>query len=573
MTNRPTVAPALLRRRISRRRALQAGGAVALGAGALAVAGCSSGGSGGPGTSATQTSGGTKGPDVFNGGMPVAGGRLQAAAAGNFDSFDPHIAAAVSVPLFPRIYNVLVNPSPTRPEYVFMDLAQSFENPDALTWVFKVRRGVRIGPNDLAVPERDMDAADVAASFERIKATATAPNGAFVKEFVDAVSASGDTLTVNTTRPYAWFLNRAGSFVNTVPPRELIASDTAITSMRDRSAGGGPFRLARSVEGEGARFDRNPSYYRKDDANGGAALPYVEGIDVKLIPDRGTQRVGFQSGQLHQYAAETKAEADSLVTGGGAYLVGAPAFTFVPVVMNRERAPFDDPRARRAVARAINRRQFIDLIYGGDAKPNGLVHWPVGLGTYAFTQDELDTLDPFNLAEAKALVSALGGLSMKLIYPANSPINQHDRHVPIFIEQLKAAGIDVTPAPQEFTAWLGTYRARDYQASLSLTQALDTPELPLNWHTANGPTGDRSFGVGLDDPEVQAALDKTKTELDLNARIEAVRAAQKLIYSKDPTFLPLVSANNYTVYRQSVHNIAGGIGSTANLLSDFWLQS
>ena len=74
-------------------------------------------------------------------------------------------------------------------------------------------------------------------------------------------------MTIRTTKPYAWFLSRVGSYFNTIPPRELLASEAAIASMRDRSAGGGPYTLVSSNEGEGATMERNPSYYRRDEVD------------------------------------------------------------------------------------------------------------------------------------------------------------------------------------------------------------------------------------------------------------------------------------------------------------------
>ncbi len=504
---------------------------------------------------------------------PVSGGRFLAGVPGTFDSFDPHLSVAVAVPFMPRIYNTLVNQSATRPEFTYFDLAQSMENPDELTWVFKVRPGVRIGPNDLGVPERDLDAQDVVATYDRIKASPTATNGAFVKEFVDSVVGSGDTVTIKTTKPYAWFLSRSGNFANLIPPRELLADDAMLAKIRTKSAGGGPYRLVSSTEGDGAVLDRNPSYYRRDEANGNAALPYFDGFDIRIFTDRTAWRTAFQSEQLHLYIADSKEEGDSLAGDAGTFVQKAPQFSFVPITMNPEKPPFNDPRARRAVSRAINRQDIIDVVYRGDAKPNGLVHWPCGIGTYAFDAGELNDLQPYDVADAKALVEALGGLKITVTYPTGAPIAQHDRQVPIILQQLRDAGIEVREDALPLPTWLDHYRSKDYTITIALTQNIESPELPLNWHTANGPAGDRAYGVGLGDPEIEAALTKTKTTLDFQARVQAVRDAQKLIYTKDPTFLPLVCGYSYTAYSSRVRNIPDGLGSTSNLLNTMWMEA
>jgi ABC-type transport system substrate-binding protein len=554
--------------RVSRRRWLQ-GAAAASAGGAIWLAGC--GGDSNGGSPSVTTPGSTNG--LLNERNPATpGGTLKVWSPATFDSFDPHLGVAASVPFFPRIYNVLVNQSAQRPEFTFFDLAESMENPDATTWSFKIRPGVRIGPNDLGVPERDLDAEDAKATLERIRDTPTATNGAFAKEFIDSMVVNGDVLTVKTTSPYAWFIARAGNFVNTIPPRELLADDASVKKMADASAGGGPYRLTRAVEGEAARFERNPSYYRR--ADDGSALPYIDALEVAVIPDRSAARTAFGAGQLQYYTSEGKAEAESLLGGGGNFVQKSPAFQFVPLTMNVDKPPFNDARARRAVSRAINRQQIIDLVYEGDAKPNGLVHWPVGEGTYAFTAAELEEFQPYDPQEARQLVEAVGGLKFDAIFPAEAPVVQHNLQTPIIMQQLEAIGIEVEQKPMALPSWLDAYRKRDYQLSVALTQQIDTPEFPLNWHAAKGPTGDgTSFGHGLGDADIEAALTKSRTTLDFEARVEAVREAQRVIYAKDPMFLPLVCGYVYTLYSDRLHNVTDGLGASSYLLNTMWLET
>jgi peptide/nickel transport system substrate-binding protein len=567
-------------KRISRRRALQGAGTAGVAAGAIWLVGCGSDDDDGGGNGATNTpdTSGTptnpNEPDIVNEkNPPVPGGRYLVSNTANFDTFDPHLGIASSTAYFPRIYNVLVNQSAVKPGFFFFDLAEKYENPDDVTWNFTLRSGVKVGPNDLGVPERDMDGEDVVATFDRIKNEPRANNGAFVKEFVESVTATGNVVTIKTTKPFAWFLNRVGNFVNAIPPRELIANEASIENMRARSAGAGPYRLLRSTEGEGATLDKNPNYYRKDERNNNAALPYLEGIDVRLIADRSAARTAFQSGQLHTYAPETKSEADEFRRNSDYVVTTDPVNTFIALTMHPEKDPFTDIRARQAFGYAINRKQYVDIVYEGDAQVNGLVHWPTGVGVYAFSESELEQLQPYDPAEARKLVDALGGLKVKMIYPASSAVEQHDKHLPIFLEQMKDANIEIEQDPQDFTTWLENYRTLNYVLSLSLNQVYETPETPLNFHIAKGPIGDRSYAVGLNDAEIEAAVEKTKTTLDFEELSKAVLDAQRLIYEKGPTFLPFVSPVGYTAYTNRLHNIASGLGASGLLVSTAWLEA
>jgi ABC-type transport system substrate-binding protein len=569
--------------RISRRRALQGAGAAGVAAGAIWLVGCGSdddNGNGGstPGSgngNGTPTNGqnGSTGLSFLNEkNPPVPGGMLTLSTGADFGTWDPHISVAAAANFFPQIYNLLLNQSTLDPEFYFFDLAESFENPDENTWNFNIRPGVKIGPNDLGVEERDMDAEDARATYQRIKDEPQAGNGA-IKPFLDTVSASGTTFSMKTTRPYAWLLYRTGIFTSTIPPRELIADAAAIASIAAKSAGGGPFRLASSTEGQVARMEKNPSYYRKDERNSNAQLPYRDGLELLVIRDREPVRQAFLDGQLMVYGAESKADADDVAGRGEFYVTKDPATTFIGFTMNPEKAPFTDPRARKAINFALNRQQYVDIVYQGDAEANGLVHWPTG--DYAFRGDELEELQPFNLEEARKLVDALGGLSFTMMYPASSNIQQHDQHLPIFLEQMKAAGIEIQQDPKDFGTWYSDYQTLNYTASLSLNQSYETPEVPIDFQAAGGPLSDRSFAIGAGDPAVEEAIAKTKAAFDLEERIAAVREAQRLIYEAGPTFLPIVTPFGYTVYSNRLHNQATGLGPATNALVNIasWIEA
>ena len=551
--------------RVTRRAWLRAVGVGATAAGAVAIVGC--GKSGPPPEPTSRGATGRAGqPDILNpGGPPRRGGTLATANASNFGTFDPHLGIAVASAYFPRVYNVLVNQSATKPEFLYFDLAQSFETPDDRTYVFNIRPGVKVAPNSLGVPERDLDAEDVKANLERLMTDAATNQYGFAHQNIDAVTAQGNTVTITTKAPYAWLINRIGLFFNCIAPRELLAGD--LSRLSDKTAGAGPYSLVSVTEGERATFVRNPNYYRKDESSG-AQLPYVNGLDVRVVFDRATQRTAFQSGQIHVYMVGTGEEARSL---GNVPIARDPAFAYISMTMNPMRKPFDDPRVRRAVSRAINRSEYVKIVYGGDAQANGLVHWP--LGSYALAADELEkTYQPFDLADAKALVSAVGGIKFKMMFPASTSIEEHGQHLAIFVEQMRAAGIEIEQDGQDFGNWIDNYHGLKYESSLALNQIYETPELPLGFHTTGGPFGDRSYVQGIGDADIDAAVAKANRTLPLDERRAAVHDAQKLIYNKDPMFLPLVGPYAYMAYAKSVKNIPVGVGTTNYLLNTYWMD-
>jgi len=552
--------------RTTRRRLLAGAGVAISAAGAWALVAC--GGSTRGGTTPTPAATGSSQPEIVNPASPPRrGGRLVTANSATFGTWDPHLGIAVASAYFPRVYNVLLNQSATRPEFIFMDLAESYETPDPQTYIFHIRSGVKIAPNDLGVPERDLDAEDARISLERIRTDPTTTGYSFASAHIESLTASGSTLTVKTPGPYAWLINRIGLFTSCIAPRELLAG--ALSRLNDRAAGAGPFRLISSVESEVAKLDANPNYYRRDERNGGAQIPYVDGLEVRVVFERATQRVAFESGQTQLYWPANLREAQTLQD---VVLTHDPAFNYISFTMNPRRPPFTDPRVRRAVSRAIDRSVYADRVYGGDAKPDGIVSWP--LGAYALTPDELtQTYQPFDLDEARALANRAGGITLKMMYPANTTIQEHGDHLPIFIDQMRAAGIEVEPRPLDFGKWIDDYHALNYDCSLALNQIYETPELPLAFHTTGGPFGDHSYVQGIGDAEIDAAVGKANETLNLQERIAAVHDAQKAIYAKDPMMLPLVSPVNHFAWNKRVKDIPAGIGTSAYLVNTFWIDT
>ncbi len=566
------------RKRISRRRVLAGTGAGA--AGLLVAAACGGGSDGKKTPSASSTSGAT--PDAGTGGptrpagQPKIGGRFLGVNQGAWGTIDPLVSVGNGTGIMPRFYNTLVSRSNVDPTFVYYDLAQSLEQPDETTFVFKIRPGVKIAPNSLGIPERDMDARDAVAYFDRIHADPSAILRKFTEPWLDTYSASGDTFTFKTKGPYAYSLSALGRALGgCIPPRETFEQKL---DLKARAAGGGPFMIREGSfqESGSVSLDRNPNYYRKDEPSG-MQLPFYDGIDVSLVTDRQARKTGFLGKQLYNYIAQDGVEAKDLVSNNkDLYVVRSPTFTFISFSMNPEKAPWNDDRIRQAAQHALDRQQFVDLIVGeGEGRPDGLVHWPTGPYSFSDAELETDARQKYDPKKSKDLIKAATGndtVKVKITYPI-SDIQFHDKHLPIFLKQIRDAGFDVQEDPKDFTGWLGDYTDVKYDASLSLNQIYETPEIVLDWQHSKGPAGDDHFmrGVGLIHPEVDDAIINSKRATTLDDLVKRIKDAQDAVYKVGPSFLPIMSWYTYTNYWNFVKNVHV-LGDTATFLSDQWLE-
>ena len=550
------------RRRLSRRRLL-AGSAA--GAAGLAIAACSGGGEEEPQPGVATA---TAGPA----GAPKRGGRYVYASTADFGTLDPVESVAFATAIFPRIYNALVVFSPFDPDFIYLDLASEIEQPDEETYVYGIRPGVTIAPNDLGVPERDLDALDALRWLEHVQSNPEAVAHSFMNAWLASFEApDAGSLTIKTSGPYAYFLLRMGGHLGgTLPPREFFEQEIDL----DRGGvGAGPFAIRPGSynEGGGIKLDRNPNRSR-------SGLPFVDGIDFVALPDRQPRRTAFIDKQIYEYDADTFAEMEELRDRIPDVTVAEqPTPTFVSLAMNPSRPPWNDERIRKAALYALNRQEFVDLIVDGAGQPNGLVHWPVA--GYALDPEELERLQPHDPARSRELIREATGedsIAIRVMYPANIEAEFHSEHVPVFERQMREAGFEIEGDPLALGGWLQNYADLNYDASLALNQYYETAEIPLDFHSASGPLGDGLYvrGIGALYAEVEEAIRASKAETDTEAHREAVKSAQRLIYSRGPAFLPIFSWTGFTLYHSFVKNPPGarGLGTASLFLSDFWLD-
>jgi len=180
----------------------------------------------------------------------------------------------------------------------------------------------------------------------------------------------------------------AGTFAQawpvTTPPAEL--------------AGMGPFRLVAYEPGQRLTFERNPNYWRRDEA--GVALPYLDGVVLEIVPDQSAELVRLQSGALD--LTQNPLRAEDYATARDLEEKGILAVHEVGVGLNPDVFFFNlrpahwakDPRAswmftdkfRQAISHAVDREAYANTVFLGAAVP---IHGPVSPGNKAWFWPDL----------------------------------------------------------------------------------------------------------------------------------------------------------------------------------------
>ena len=126
----------------------------------------------------------------------------------------------------------------------------------------------------------------------------------------------------------------------------IYACHVTAAAQRTNPIGTGPFKFVELKQNESIKLVKNPDYWKK-------GLPYLDGIEYTIIPNRSTAILGFVAGKFDMtfptevtipLLKDVKAQAPNAVC------VLEPTNVSTNLIINRESAPFDNADVRRAVA-------------------------------------------------------------------------------------------------------------------------------------------------------------------------------------------------------------------------------
>jgi peptide/nickel transport system substrate-binding protein len=331
-----------------------------------------------------------------------SGGVLTIQHMDNPPSASIHEEATVSVAVpFMSLYNNLVMFDQHVPrnslESIVPDLATSWAWRDNNTkLVFAIREGVRWHDG------KPFTAKDVACTFDLLLSgdgkLRRNPRAAWWTN-VEKVTADSDTqATFHLKAPQPSLVTLLASGYTPIYPCHV-----PVDQMRRRPVGTGPFKLAEFKINESVKLVKNPDYWKK-------GRPYLDGIEFAIIPDRSTRVLAFIAGKFDMTfptditvpllktirADAPKAQCTMRESGVSGNLI-----------INRERPPFDNPKIRRALALALDRQSFIDILAEGEGKPSGIMLPPPD-GVWGLTPDKLKDIPGYgDVAKAREEARAL----------------------------------------------------------------------------------------------------------------------------------------------------------------------
>jgi peptide/nickel transport system substrate-binding protein len=438
-------------------------------------------------------------------------------------------------------------------------LAESYTTPDNLTYVFKLRQGVKFHNG------KEMDADDVKYSIDLFM-TPPAPNAKNTNvliqstEVVDKYTVKVTTSSPDPTIPgyLAW-----GRQTGIIPKGANESMD-----LTTQAIGTGPYKLVEFVPGDRVVLTRNPDFWR-------AGLPYIDDLTLKVLADEQLRLAAIRSGDvdgctLPRDLAQSLANNDSLTILSGP--TAAPRV--IQFKIKGQTDPWHDVRVRQAINAVVDRQDIIDKVYGGDAVMTGPI--PPGYGDWFITPDELaSTYYKTDLDKAKQLMADAGVSGFKVELQAISDPRDYTQIAEIIQQQVKQIGIEVTVQPLE----IGTFAANVGSANFEWAS------------TGRGMRGDPSGFVNDFRPQTSAGFDpssmfdktgwysaeladlydKALQTTDPAARKPMYRRIQEIILTEVPNMYT-VQPKKFQVTRSRLKNMYVSFTDFNSGLREAWVE-
>ncbi|MGW2183627.1 ABC transporter substrate-binding protein [Streptomyces sp. NPDC001732] len=276
---------------------------------------------------------------------------------------------------------------------VVPQLAESWTEPNPVTYVFKLRKGVVFSDGS------PMTAEDVAFSLLRHTDPKVASEAASMVPAVKSVRATGpDEVTVVLKSPTQTFLPNVAVMWQVVPKKLAERHPQDLGTPAVGTLGTGPYKVTKFSSTEGVTLKRNEKYW--------GPKPAIGTVKVTTITDPETLRLAISSGEVDgtiQVPPRDTRKWDPLENVKTRFYAGN---SIAYLALNVKYAQLSDVHVRRAIAHAVNREAMQRLVVGDKATPaTTILTHPMLKALYGDGfQSTLDRLPqyPYALAAARA---------------------------------------------------------------------------------------------------------------------------------------------------------------------------
>jgi peptide/nickel transport system substrate-binding protein len=415
-------------------------------------------------------------------------------------------------------------------------LAERWEIPDPLTYIFHLRGGVRFHNG------RPLTSRDVKWTFDSLITgkLRSAKTSTFAQ--VKSIDAPDPyTVIFHLKEPFAPLLwNISDGAIGIVPYGSG-------EDFNRRPIGSGPFRFVSAQQDKNVVVERNPDYWGTS-----AKLPRIE---FKVIPDATTRAL-----ELRKRSADiaiNSLTADTVVTlqrDPDLTVMEAPGTIYAYIALNLRDPILKDVRVRRAIAYATNVQPIIHYLLRDEARPAFSVlppqHWAYDGDVERYPHDP---------EEARRLLDAAG-------YPERNGVRFHITMktsteestrllAAVLQQQLHEVGIALDIRTYEFATFFADVTKGAYQIhSLRWIGGNQDPDIFENLFDSGSFAPKRANRTFYSNPRMDELIREGRSTLD-QAKRKAIYAQIQQILAEDLPYINLWYLDNVLVHTNRVHGV------------------
>jgi peptide/nickel transport system substrate-binding protein len=468
------------------------------------------------------------------------------------------------------VYDHLISSRSNENAPYVLEAAESLEQPDETTIIFKLRGGMTY--HDIPpVNGRAVVADDVVAVQNHVK-TLTGAENSFQNDILDMAEAPDDhTVVYHLKAPTAYLFT--SRLLGHPGPQAIIPPETFDNLATERQVGSGPFMLDDWVISSRYHYTRFDKYHSRGMGEG--VLPYRDATDVLILTDDAPRQSAFRSEQVHYYQPAAGAFEDTANSIGDfatqAVWVGLQPYTW-NFGMQQGRGPWADPtdtRMRQAAYRLTDKQQMIDLRYNGAAVPTTGVLAMGQNSAYLLDESESEEYFKYDPDEAKKLLDAIAwDYSRELVCEILGTQNQSGAE--ILAQQWGQVGLKIRIVVSNAGEFLPRSNRGEYDLFHGSHPQYDSPQAPLEQNASDSKLAYGGTALGL--PEVDALIDKAAHTVNFEENAKLVREIQLELLKRYTPYYNIVTPYNQWLVNSKIVNFEIESSNTSMHRAEAWFQ-
>jgi peptide/nickel transport system substrate-binding protein len=419
------------------------------------------------------------------------------------------------------------------------DLAEKWEMPDSVTYVFHLRSGVKFHDG------RPLTSADVKYTFDSIiNGSVTTSKRGSLRLVKSIETPDAATVIFRMGEPNAGFLT------DICRPAFGVVPAGSGSKAAEHPVGTGPFRFVSAQQDDNVVLERNATYF--------GTPAKIEQVRFRVVPEAIVRALELRKGSADLEMSSLAPDMIPVLRRQSSLdVTEEPGTNYAYVAFNFENSVLARREVRQALALATNREEIIRYLYRGQAR---LADGPLPTNSWAYEPDITRYgYDP-QLAERLLDSAGLprraenGGMRVKLTLKTST--EESTRLLGAVLQgQWRKVGVDLELRSMEPATLFSDIARGDFELfTLRWIGVNNDPEFyEFAFSSKRIPPMGGNRGH-YRNPEVDALLDQARVEGDREKRRELFSKVQKII-AEDLPYVSLWFMDNVSVHRKRISDV------------------